>query len=807
MYSNQLPPSLVRLVADLAQRVRFILSPRLETRHASPNFHWLARCVSTVLFAVLQLAPPQVNAIEYVSARIQYGPVIGCCYVWREDMASAQALQAENVCKNLKAFNCVTSIVGPQRWHMSKQWMVPTVTTYDKLDSAGNPVHGSTSNYIYILYSCPVSWTATWLEAAQTYRCSRDVPKVDCSECKNKSNEPPANVGNPINVIQRAKIQAEVDYTNVSGSLSYVRTYQSDTGQWVDNWTAGLVDWNSSQQQVQWACYYDSYDPSHYCYRYTTVPKPYNLELRRGQSPAIAFDSDADLKPSRDVDDRVSSVTSPDGALLGWSVHNATRDSTEFYRLDGRLNSLIGRNGQVTRLFYSDASTPNTVAPVAGLLIRVEDQFGNALRFRYNEKQQVAALVDPDGHETIYTYDANGLLTSVTYPGGKTRTYLYSEAEHVAGGAMPRTLTGIIDENLDRYATFKYSGKVAYSTSHGSGVNEYVVTTADSKRYVVDPLGRSTVYTFRNFSAPRTTTKISAISRPSASGSGAVSATWTYDTQLNVQSRKDFNGSVTNFTYDLARNLETVRVEAVGTVDARTITTEWHAAFRLPVKIAEPKRLTTFNYDTQGRMLTRTEQATLDSNGTQGLAATVVGKPRVWSWTYNQFGQISSITGPRTDVVDTTTFSYDAAGNLATETNALGQQTTYLGYDGSGRVGRIVQPNGLVTAFTYTPRGWLASRTVTDGSSTETTTFDYDAVGQLKKVSFPDTSWVAYTYDSAHRLTNIVDSAGNSVLYTLDNAGNRTGEKVVDPAGALTRQITRVYDTLSNLKQVTGAMQ
>jgi YD repeat-containing protein len=64
-----------------------------------------------------------------------------------------------------------------------------------------------------------------------------------------------------------------------------------------------------------------------------------------------------------------------------------------------------------------------------------------------------------------------------------------------------------------------------------------------------------------------------------------------------------------------------------------------------------------------------------------------------------------------------------------------------------------------------------------------------------------------YTYDAAHRLTGIKDGAGNTVTYTLDNLGNRTGEAFKDPAGVLARNITRVYDALSRLQSVTGAQQ
>jgi YD repeat-containing protein len=189
------------------------------------------------------------------------------------------------------------------------------------------------------------------------------------------------------------------------------------------------------------------------------------------------------------------------------------------------------------------------------------------------------------------------------------------------------------------------------------------------------------------------------------------------------------------------------------------------------------------------------------------LSPTLIGVARTWSYTYNTVGQVLTATGPRTDVVDKTTYTYDSSGNLSTITNAIGQVTTLSNYDANGRVGLIADANGVTTALNYSPRGWLTGKTVTSGSTVETTTYGYDGVGQLTLVTLPNASTVSYTYDQAHRLTNIADSLGNSIAYTLDNMGNRISEQVKDPSGALARQTSRVVDALNRLQQITGAVQ
>jgi YD repeat-containing protein len=65
-----------------------------------------------------------------------------------------------------------------------------------------------------------------------------------------------------------------------------------------------------------------------------------------------------------------------------------------------------------------------------------------------------------------------------------------------------------------------------------------------------------------------------------------------------------------------------------------------------------------------------------------------------------------------------------------------------------------------------------AARTLAVPKS-ETTTFGYDAAGQLASVTMPDGSVLRYQYDDAHRLTEIADAQGNVTQYTLDAMGNR----------------------------------
>ena len=74
-------------------------------------------------------------------------------------------------------------------------------------------------------------------------------------------------------------------------------------------------------------------------------------------------------------------------------------------------------------------------------------------------------------------------------------------------------------------------------------------------------------------------------------------------------------------------------------------------------------------------------------------------------------------------------------------------------------------------------------------------------------MTVPDGSFVNYTYDAAHRLTEVDDSAGHRVQYTLDAMGNRTVESWKDAGGTLRKTLTRTVDALNRVQQVVGGTQ
>lgn len=636
-------------------------------------------------------------------------------------------------------------------------------------------------------------------------------------------------------------------------------------GNWTVDFDARLTSVLADNSYRSQKCYQRQDNSQIFCeanvspYPLTTAPA---IEVFRGDGKYYVFNLVAGVyQGDKDTDGQLTVQKGADGTVIGFNYTDAQSGALENYDANGRLLSIVTQSGVLHSLTYTDGTTndtrvgryPANSAPCrtvpegdvqpAGRLACVTDGWGRQLTFKYDSKGRVIEFYDPAGHAFFYEYDgptggcipsnastlacsANN-LTKVTYPDGGVKQYVYNEASGIYGGnncGLPNVgngfgpfvsiMTGLVDELNVRYISWLYNcrGQAKLSTLPGNVESvtigyyqsDYGVASYSEVLPATGP-ANSITYTSAIFtpSLVLDVYKIGAISVPCAACGPIKSRT--FDANGNVASTNDFGGNVTKYTYDLTRNLETSRVEASGSLNARTITTVWHSNLRLPLTIAEPKRITTYVYDDHGNVLTKSEQTTSDMTGASGTAASPVGTARTWTYTYNTAGQVTSQTGPRQDVLDKTTYDYDDQGNLALVTNPLGQATMYSGYDANGNVGHIVEPNGLITDLSYNFRGKVASRTVSDGTTQEITTFNYDLAGQLTKQINSDGSWTAFGYDPAHRLVSVSDNRGNSIVYTLDVTGNRLGEQVKDPTGALTRQVARVFDNLNQLTKVTGA--
>ena len=447
---------------------------------------------------------------------------------------------------------------------------------------------------------------------------------------------------------------------------------------------------------------------------------------------------------------------------IGWKLVRAD-DSAEAYNMSGQLTSVTTRSGLVTSLTYT-----------SGNLTTVTGPFAQTLTFTYDTSNRVATMTVPDTGVFHYAYDPYNNLSTVTYPDSKKHIYMYNVL------AYPNLLTQIVDELGNLYAGWTYdtTGR-ATSSQRASGAGLMTVSYGTGAATATDALGNAHTYALGTFFSLIKPTGVTGDPFPAAGGSA-----FTYDSNGFIASRTDFNGNVTNYVHN-AKGEETSRTEAYGTALARTITTTWHATFHLPLTITEPLRTTTFTYDANGNMLTKSV-----TDGTH---------TRTWTYTYNANGQVLTSEDPDTNV---TTLTYDTHGNVATSVDALSHTTSFTSYNADGYLLSMTDPNGLVTTHTYDAR----ERMLTSYAGGYHTTYVYDAAGNLTKVTVPNGSFLSYAYDAAHRLIKVTDALNNYTTYTLDAMGNRTAMNVYDSSSNLKRTHSYTYDNVNRLATDTGAV-
>ncbi len=664
--------------------------------------------------------------------------------------------------------------------------------------SAEAPYSG---NYEYLRAVTMANTGGGWIACAYL-KSSRRQTGDQCPKC-----------GNPIAIGTGNKFQAENDFAG-GFSIPFRRYYNSQL---------------SASPRGAWTHTYQRF------LQISTIA-PTKLNAYRENGDIISFENvGGQWRPLGDINDRLEPFNA------GWRL--TTADNTiELYDSAGKLQTIIARGGMVWTI---ENNGPR------GHVSKITDAFGRFITIEYGSTVltlggvsfdkffldntwvplPITKIEDHNKKAVYYNYGTSGAVSSaamydfdvpLTDPPTPAKLiwskgYLYNEATYTAQANPQASLTGIIDENGVRYASFYYDslGRPV-KTEHVGGVNSYSTTAGGDDKTVTDPLGtvRNYYFNYRN-------------GRPLLRGMTEPCGTlqtcsqsmgYGYDTNANVTLKLDAKGNATCYAYDTVRNLETIRAEGIASntcptdlaawipaanTAERKILTTWHPTFRLPATITEPLGLN----NTSG---SKTTTHTYDANGnlTQRQVATPAGT-RSATWTYDVLGRVLTATDARGNTSTNTYYPNTATQNitlansrgmLASITNALGHTTTITAYNPYGQVLSMTDANGLTSTLTYDARQRLISR----GIGSETTAYTYDGVGQLTSVTLPDNSTLTYTYDGAHRLVQIADGLGNKMVYTLDAMGNRIKEAAGDSAGALARTRSRVYDALNRLQQDIG---
>jgi hypothetical protein len=317
-------------------------------------------------------------------------------------------------------------------------------------------------------------------------------------------------LGNPINPATGNKVQREVDF-ELPGHfpIIWARYYNSDPDWYPIRSDLGRRWTHEYQRSVIFS---SGFNPDR-IYLVRHDGRIYALKKASGSS-WTNIDYTNTSGSLNDLDGVFKSKTGG-----GWLFYNE-KSEVEEYNSSGHLVSITKSSGAKL------AFTLNT----AGQITEVKDGFNNVrVRITYAAVgNRITDIVVPDEDGAWYSYsyqdagETNFLLSSVTYPdadddgteatsaNNSYRDYLYAEPAHMHdptdGPAMyPGALTGIEDDGLGRFGTYKYDAEGrAWSTEHAGGADrvtlafgEFNPTTGIGSTDVTDALGHVGTQTYQ----------------------------------------------------------------------------------------------------------------------------------------------------------------------------------------------------------------------------------------------------------------------------------------------------------------------
>ncbi|WP_186072330.1 RHS repeat domain-containing protein [Burkholderia gladioli] len=579
-----------------------------------------------------------------------------------------------------------------------------------------------------------------------------------------------STAGNPISINIGNKFETAIDFnTEGQKTLSFIRYYNSQLPRlsslgwgWRSNFDRGFGSVGGSGSSA------------------------IQVTFTRADGATWVFSRSGSTWTSTDKDVNAKLVSL---GSAGW-VLTDSRDNVETYTLDGHLSSIKDRSGYIQNLAYDSD----------GNLTSVVDSFGRALTFTFSNGS-IHTMTDPDGNVYTYNYSTlfsgNDKLVSVIFPGGNSPTvqYLYEDTSY------PYALTGIVDENGQRYATWAYDSTLrAISSQHGAGadlttLSYNLASNGTGTVTTTNALGKQRIYTLSLVAGAGKITKIVGVA---SAHTPSTSESFSYDNNGYTASHTDDNGNVTTYVNDARGNIIS-ETDGFGSAVARTISTTWDAIYNVPTKIVQPGLTTEYSYS--GGLLTQKKQT---DTTTSTVPYSTNGSTRTWTYNYFPTGLLQSVNGPggATDVVS---YTYDQHGCAASFTNQVGQVTTITSANGRCQPLASVDVNGVTTTYAYDNRGRVTLVTINPGPHQSTTGYGYDLAGNLTSTTLPDGSSLGYTYDDAHRLTGLANNLGEYISYTLDALGNRTAEIAQSASSTITKQQSATFDELGRVTATIGA--
>lgn len=405
------------------------------------------------------------------------------------------------------------------------------------------------------------------------------------------------------------------------------------------------------------------------------------------------------------------------------------------------------------------------------------------ITYEYDIHNNVIKTTDAAGAETTFEYDIEDRLIKVTNPRGFSDEFEYDAASRLVGKTdrLNNVTHYVYDAASNLIRTF-LNGEIQIETTYNE-MNLPATTTdgeGNQTTFDYDDLGRLTGTT-----DPRgrtTNLEYDLLGRlvKTTDPLGREYIQTYFEDNVVEEVKLEGDPGGTSFDYTNSNEVKSIALPSGATTHFEYTANGFVKSFMPPIATEAQY----YSYDSENR-LSRTDYAPL---------------PIATVYSYDDDGNLTSIGSqeggdPVTPVINRT---YDIMGRLLTHEDGRDKMIRYE-YDAMGLVTRITYPNGNTVDYVYDGGNRLLSTTDWAGRVTK---YTWNRFNQITLIAFPNTTFREMEYDQSGKLKKRTDYAGDgtvivSYVYTLDPKGRIVAEQVfpaIEPALPTAKDFTYGQD-------------
>ena len=477
------------------------------------------------------------------------------------------------------------------------------------------------------------------------------------------------------------------------------------------------------------------------------------LELSQEDSKVFYIDQEGRKIPFNLPREKQRSKYLPEQFTL-----DRTSEKTFVLKKQGEPDRVFTQQGTSSKLKLLQLRHAAYRANTKGLLSDSNDN-GFAINFSYNNKGQLTSILGNWGKsfELKYTIDGKVSAVNLANKGNGSRKcvaeYSYDKNNDLIS---QRNAKGIGE-------TYHYQNHLLVQRTLATGFRFYFKWDGNDKSAkCIQNWGDNGVYAYAFDWDPKN-------KRSKTTDSRGYTTEFNYDDYGHILEEIDNEGNRHTFNFDRGRKESYTDPEG-------NITEYFYDVENNPAGMRDPlgNSISIGYFNGNATAFTDKDQThwKREYNDNGQIRALIDPYRQKTRYSYNDQGLISSITNP---MGHCTKYRWSQNGELETLIDSLGHEK-YFTYDSWGQIIRQVfipkgEKQGVTTEFEYNTTGKLTKVIAPNG---ETTHYTYNENDQLIKYSDPNGRTTEYKYDGLSQVIERIDAEGQTLQYEYDTERNLT---------------------------------